>query len=49
MEKLHNEKDISGTIPMDLVRVSIENLEVWASQLRDWGFRRVNEEYLPAE
>jgi ribose transport system substrate-binding protein len=49
VDKLHNKKDISGTIPMELVRVSRENLEVWAGQLRDWGFRRVNEEYLPAE
>ena len=49
VDKLHNKKDISGGIPMELVRVSRENLEVWAGQLRDWGFRRVNEEYLPAE
>jgi ribose transport system substrate-binding protein len=49
VEKLHYKKDISGRIPMKLVRVSRENLEEWAAQLRDWGFRRVNEEYLPAE
>jgi ribose transport system substrate-binding protein len=49
VEKLHNGEDISGRIPMELVRVSIENLEAWAGQLREWGFRKVNEEYLPAE
>jgi ribose transport system substrate-binding protein len=49
VDKLHYKKDVSGTIPMDLVRVSRENLEEWAAQLRDWGFRKVNEEYLPAE
>ena len=49
VDKLHNKKDISGRIPRELVRVSRENLEAWAGQLRDWGFRRVNEEYLPAE
>jgi ribose transport system substrate-binding protein len=49
VEKLHNEQDISGRIPMELVRVSNENLEEWAAQLHEWGFRKVNEEYLPAE
>ena len=49
VDKLHNKKNISGTIPMPLVRVSRENLEDWAAQLRDWGFRNVNEEYLPAQ
>lgn len=49
VDRLHYEKDVSGKIPMELVRVSRENLEEWATQLRDWGFRKVNEEYLPAE
>jgi ribose transport system substrate-binding protein len=49
VDKLHYKKDVSGRIPMELVRVSRENLEEWAAQLRDWGFRNVNEEYLPAE
>ncbi len=47
VDKLHNKADVSGHIPMELVRVSRENLEEWAGQLRDWGFRGVNEEYLP--
>jgi hypothetical protein len=33
-------------MPMELVRVSKENLGAWARQLRDWGFTDVNEEYL---
>ena len=47
VDKLHYHKDVSGTIPMELVKVSRENLEEWAGQLRDWGFRKINEEYLP--
>ena len=47
VDKLHYKKDISGTIPMELVRVSRENLEEWSGQLREWGFRKINEEYLP--
>jgi len=47
VDKLHYGKDVSGTIPMKLVRVSYENLEDWAGQLRDWGFRGISEEYLP--
>jgi ribose transport system substrate-binding protein len=49
VDKLHHKKDVSGTIPMELVRVSRENLEEWAAQLHAWGFRNVSEEYLPAE
>jgi len=49
VDKLHDQKEVSGKIPMELVRVSRENLEEWAAQLRDWGFRNVNEEYLPYE
>jgi ribose transport system substrate-binding protein len=47
VDKLHHKKDVSGVIPMKLVRVSRENLEEWAGQLRDWGFHEINEEYLP--
>ncbi|MCG6924650.1 MAG: substrate-binding domain-containing protein [Acidobacteria bacterium] len=47
VDKLHFHKDVSGTIPMKLVRVSYANLEDWAGQLRDWGFRGISEEYLP--
>jgi ribose transport system substrate-binding protein len=49
VEKLHYKKDVSGMIPMELARVTRENLEDWAAQLHAWGFRNVNEEYLPAE
>jgi ribose transport system substrate-binding protein len=49
VDKLHFKKDVSGTIPMELVRVSGENLGEWARQLRDWGFVAVPEEYLERE
>jgi ribose transport system substrate-binding protein len=49
VDKLHFKKDVSGSIPMELVRVSGENLGEWARQLRDWGFRAVPEEYLERE
>jgi hypothetical protein len=29
------------------VKVSRDNLEEWSGQLREWGFRKINEEYLP--
>jgi ABC-type sugar transport system substrate-binding protein len=47
VDKLHHGKDVSGIIPMELVKVSRENLEEWAGQLSEWGFRKINEEYLP--
>ncbi len=46
VDKVHFKKDVSGPIPMELVRVSRENLGGWARQLRDWGFSPVPEEYL---
>ncbi len=49
VDKLHFKKDVSGTIPMELVRVSGKNLGEWARQLRDWGFEAVPEEYLKRE
>ena len=49
VDKLHFKKDVSGPIPMELVRVSGENLGEWARQLRDWGFQRVPKEYLERE
>jgi ribose transport system substrate-binding protein len=45
-DKVHDNKDVPQVIPMELVRVSKENLGAWARQLRDWGFTDVNEEYL---
>lgn len=46
VDKVHFKKDVSGAIPMELVRVSRENLGGWARQLKDWGFRPIPEEYL---
>jgi ribose transport system substrate-binding protein len=45
--KVHDKKDpASPIIPMELVRVSKDNLGTWARQLRDWGFPSVNPAYL---
>jgi ribose transport system substrate-binding protein len=49
VDKLHHKKDVSGMIPMELVRVSGENLGEWARQLKDWGFEGIPEEYLERE
>jgi ribose transport system substrate-binding protein len=46
VDKVHFKKDVSGTIPMELVRVSRESLGAWTRQLRDWGFSPLPEEYL---
>jgi ribose transport system substrate-binding protein len=45
-EKVHDNKPVPEIIPMELVRVSKENLGAWARQLKEWGFTDVNEEYL---
>ena len=45
-DKVHLNKDVPEVIPMELVRVSKENLGTWARQLRDWGFTDVPEAYL---
>jgi ribose transport system substrate-binding protein len=45
-DKVHEGKAVPEIIPMELVRVSKENLGSWARQLKDWGFTDVNEEYL---
>ena len=42
----HNQNPPSAVMPMELVRVSKENLGQWARQLRDWGFTDVPEAYL---
>ena len=45
--KVHDKVDPpSAIIPMELVRVSKENLGAWARQLKDWGFTNVNPAYL---
>jgi ribose transport system substrate-binding protein len=46
VDKLHFKKDVPQMIPMELVRVSKENLAQWAQQLKDWGFTDVPEKYL---
>jgi len=46
VDKLHFKKDPPRIIPMELIRVTRENLGVWARQLRDWGFTDVPAEYL---
>ena len=46
VDKVISKKDVPAIIPMELVRVSKENLGEWARQLRDWGFSDVPEAYL---
>jgi len=46
IDKLHNKKDVPVIIPMELVRVSKDNLGEWARQLKTWGFTDVPDEYL---
>ncbi|CAN5843585.1 hypothetical protein BH11GEM2_BH11GEM2_15910 [soil metagenome] len=45
--KVHDKKDpASPIIPMELVRVSKDNLGTWARQLKDWGFTNIDPAYL---
>ena len=46
VDKLINKKDVPVIIPMELVRVSKDNLGEWARQLQAWGFNDVPAEYL---
>jgi ribose transport system substrate-binding protein len=46
VDKLHFKKDVPEVIPMELTRVSRENLGEWARQLQAWGFSDVPPEYL---
>jgi ribose transport system substrate-binding protein len=46
VDKLHYKKDVPAVIPMELVRVTKDNLNAWAKQLRDWGFTDVPAKYL---
>jgi ribose transport system substrate-binding protein len=47
VEKLHDNKTPPNPIiPMELVRVTKDNLGDWARQLRDWGFTDVDPKYL---
>jgi ribose transport system substrate-binding protein len=45
-DKVHLKKDVPTIIPMDLVRVTKDNLGTWARQLKTWGFTDVPQEYL---
>ncbi|HEU4452667.1 MAG TPA: substrate-binding domain-containing protein [Longimicrobium sp.] len=46
VDKIHHKKDVPQIIPMETVRVTRENLNQWARQLRDWGFTDVDPRYL---
>jgi hypothetical protein len=46
VDKVHLQQDVPEIIPMELTRVTKENLGTWARQLRDWGFADVPQEYL---
>jgi ribose transport system substrate-binding protein len=46
VDKVHLKKDVPQIIPMELVRVSKDNLGTWARQLKTWGFTDVPEAYL---
>ena len=46
VDKVHMKQDVPQIIPMELVKVSKENLGTWARQLRDWGFTDVPESYI---
>jgi ribose transport system substrate-binding protein len=45
-DKVQLKQDVPAIIPMELTRVSKENLGTWARQLRDWGFADVPDAYL---
>jgi ribose transport system substrate-binding protein len=46
VDKIHFKKDVPTIIPMELVRVTRDNLGEWARQLKEWGFTDVPQEYL---
>ena len=46
VDKVHLKQDVPEIIPMELVRVTKENLGTWARQLRDWCFTDVPEAFL---
>jgi ribose transport system substrate-binding protein len=46
VDKLHNKKNVPEMIPMELVRVTKDNLGTWARQLKAWGFTDVPDAYL---
>jgi ribose transport system substrate-binding protein len=46
VDKVHFKKDVPQIIPMELVRVTKDNLGEWARQLKAWGFTDVPQQYL---
>jgi len=46
VEKVYLKQDVPQIIPMELVKVTKDNLGTWARQLKDWGFTDVNDAYL---
>ena len=46
IDKVHAKKEVPTIIPMELIRVTKENLGEWARQLQAWGFTDVPEAYL---
>lgn len=45
-DKVQLKQDVPQIIPMELVRVTKDNLGTWARQLKDWGFTDVADAYL---
>ena len=45
VDKVHFKKDVPAMIPMELVRVTRDNLGEWARQLAAWGFTDVPPAY----
>lgn len=45
-DKVHLKQDVPQIIPMELVRVTKDNLGTWARQLKAWGFTDVPDAYL---
>ncbi|MBN1300457.1 MAG: substrate-binding domain-containing protein [Melioribacteraceae bacterium] len=46
INKIHLKKDIKGIIPLNPLKISIENLGGWSRQLRAWGYKGIPEKYL---
>jgi ribose transport system substrate-binding protein len=46
VDKIHLKQEVPQIIPMELVRVTKDNLGTWARQLKAWGFTDVPEAYL---
>jgi ribose transport system substrate-binding protein len=46
VEKVHLKRDVPQIIPMELVKVTKDNLGTWARQLKEWGFTDVPDAYL---